>query len=251
MARIVEAAWRSEDAWGLFVWLSAVTGARRGEVIALQWEDVDLERGEIRLDENYVRSSDGMILKDTKTHQMRRLSIDAATVVLLRKHKEDCATRLNMLGLEIEDKTWVFSAKLDFSQPREPSAVTRRYSRLVAKLKIKTMLKELRHYSATELLTAGVDLRTVSGRLGHGDGATTLRYYTAWVGAADKAAATTIAGLTPLPPAIAQQVLAGADVAEVRADTPAPPRVAVNRSIRAVPSLPGSGETPRVSTRGS
>jgi integrase len=47
-----------------------------------------------------------------------------------------------------------------------------------------------RHYSATELLTAGVDLRTVAGRLGHGGGgATTLRVYAAWVGESDRRAA--------------------------------------------------------------
>jgi integrase len=65
------------------VWLSAVLGARRGEVVALQWEDLDLAAGVVRLDENYVRASDGMILKDTKSHQMRRVSIDAPTVDLL------------------------------------------------------------------------------------------------------------------------------------------------------------------------
>ena len=69
-------------------------------------------------------------------------------------------------------------------------AVTCRYSRLTSKLGIDTQLKQLRHYSATELLTAGVDLRTVAGRLGHGT--TTLRHYAAWVGSADQAAAKTI-----------------------------------------------------------
>ncbi len=67
----------------------------------------------------------------------------------------------------------------------------------MAKLGIDTVLKELRHYSATELLTAGVDLRTVAGRLGHGDGTTTLRHYAAWVGSADQAAATTIGARMP------------------------------------------------------
>lgn len=60
---------------------------------------------------------------------------------------------------------------------------------MVAKLGIDTHLHALRHYSATELLTAGVDLRTVSGRLGHADGTTTLRHYAAWVNAADQQAA--------------------------------------------------------------
>lgn len=197
MARIVEAAWAASAEWGLYVWLSAVLGARRGEVVALQWEDVDLRTGVIRLDENYVRTADGMLLKDTKSHQMRRVSIDAPTVELLLQHRDDCAGRLALLGVALTDRTWVFSAKPDMSSPRDPASLTRRYGRLVAKLGVDTVLKELRHYSATELLTAGVDLRTVAGRLGHGDGTTTLRHYAAWVGSADTAAAGIIGGRMP------------------------------------------------------
>ncbi len=174
--------------------MSAVLGARRGEVVALQWEDIDLATGVVRLDENYVRTADGMLLKDTKAHQMRRVSIDAPTVALLRQHREDCAARLPLLGVALGDRTWVFSAKPDMSQPRDPASLTRRYGRLVAKLGVDTVLEELRHYSATELLTAGVDLRTVAGRLGHGDGTMTLRHYAAWVGSADEAAAGVIGG---------------------------------------------------------
>jgi integrase len=91
MARIVEAAWAASSEWGLYVWLSAVIGARRGEIVALQWDDIDLSAGVVRLDENYVRAADGMLLKDTKNHQMRRVSIDRATVELLERHREDCA----------------------------------------------------------------------------------------------------------------------------------------------------------------
>ncbi|MGH3697386.1 MAG: site-specific integrase [Pseudonocardiaceae bacterium] len=197
MASIVEAAWQASAEWGLYVWLSAVTGARRGEILALQWNDVDVVGGIVRLDENYVRTSDGMILKDTKTHQMRRVAIDKPTAELLSRHKADCVRHLSLLGLTLADHTWLFSAQPDLSTPRDPSAVTRRYSRLANTLNIDTQLKQLRHYSATELLTAGVDLRTVAGRLGHGDGTTTLRHYAAWVGSADQAAAQTIGSRMP------------------------------------------------------
>lgn len=197
MAVIVETAWKSAPEWGLYVWLSAVTGARRGEVVALQWEDIDFTKKVVRLDENYVRTADGMVLKDTKTHQMRRVSIDDATIELLKRHRDDCAARLGLLGLELTGETWLFSAKTDFSRPRDPASLTRRYGRLVANLGVKTTLKELRHYSATELLTAGVDLRTVAGRLGHGDGTTTLRHYAAWVSSADEVAATLVGARMP------------------------------------------------------
>ncbi|WP_231104621.1 tyrosine-type recombinase/integrase [Haloechinothrix halophila] len=58
------------------------------------------------------------------------------------------------------------------------------------KIGIDSQIHALRHYSATELLAAGVDLRAVAGRLGHGGGgATTLRVYAAWVTESDRRAA--------------------------------------------------------------
>ncbi len=56
-------------------------------------------------------------------------------------------------------------------------------------------IHQLRHFSATELIAAGVDIRTVAGRLGHGGGGTTtLRVYSAWVAEADQRAAASLAG---------------------------------------------------------
>jgi integrase len=50
----------------------------------------------------------------------------------------------------------------------KPGTVTQRYKRMATALGINTTLKNLRHYSATELISGGVDPRTVAGRLGHG-----------------------------------------------------------------------------------
>ena len=77
------------------------------------------------------------------------------------------------------------------STPLLPSTITQRYRRLARRLGLRsTRIHALRHYSATELLSAGVDLRTVAGRLGHGGGgATTLRVYAAWVSESDQRAA--------------------------------------------------------------
>jgi DNA-binding transcriptional regulator YhcF (GntR family) len=67
---------------------------------------------------------------------------------------------------------------------------------------IDTHLHNLRHYSATELIAAGVDVRTVAGRLGHsGGGTTTLRVYAAWVAEADQRAAASLASRLPRRPA--------------------------------------------------
>jgi len=77
--------------------------------------------------------------------------------------------------------------------------MSQRYRRMATRLNLRsTRLHSLRHYSATELLAAGVDLRTVAGRLGHGGGgATTLKVYAAWVDEADRRAAETMAHIMP------------------------------------------------------
>jgi len=81
---------------------------------------------------------------------------------------------------------FVFSLAPDNSTYMRPNSVSERYSDLADRLGIATSLHKLRHYSATELIAAGVDIRTVAGRLGHGGGGTTtLRVYAAWVSESD------------------------------------------------------------------
>lgn len=83
----------------------------------------------------------------------------------------------------------MFSRQPLHDAPADPSAVTHRYGRMCKTLGIDSHLHGLRHYPATELLSAGVDLRTVAGWLGHGGGgATTLRVYAAWVAESDRRA---------------------------------------------------------------
>lgn len=186
-ARIIEAAWAGGDEqWGTLVWLVMVTGIRRAELLALRWTRVDFEGGVLTIRRNYVNG----VEKDTKTHQVRRLALDPETVAVLAEHRERYAERVRALGEEPTPEAFVFSHRPTADRPMDPSAVTHRYGAMCAKLGIDSHLHALRHYSATELLTAGVDLRTIAGRLGHGGGgATTLRVYAAWVGEADRRAA--------------------------------------------------------------
>ncbi|WP_219417621.1 tyrosine-type recombinase/integrase [Pseudonocardia nigra] len=189
-AQIIEAAWSEDEAWGTLVWLVMVTGLRRAELLALRWSDVDLFGGMLAIRRNYVRSQRRGIEKDTKSHQMRRIALDLDTVTVLAKHRERYEERVRALGEEPTEQAFLFSYQPLADRPMDPSAVTHRYGRTCAKLGIGSHLHALRHYSATELLTAGVDLHTVAGRLGHGGGgATTLRVYAAWVGEADRRAA--------------------------------------------------------------
>jgi integrase len=181
-----------DDEWGTLVWLVMTTGMRRGEVCALRWSRVDLEEGIIDVRRSYSLRNGVGTEKDTKTHQMRRIALDTETVALLREHKQRCADRLADLGLDLTDEMYVFGGvmQVDPATPYSPHAVSSRYKGMAKRLGIDTHIHALRHYSATELLSAGIDLRTVAGRLGHGGGgATTLRVYAAWVAASDRKAA--------------------------------------------------------------
>jgi integrase len=117
------------------------------------------------------------------------------------EHRDRIAGQCASLGTELSPDAFLFSQAPDNSTPLQPRAVTQRYRRMAIRLKLRsTRIHALRHYSATELLAADVDLRTVAGRLGHGSGGvTTLRTYAAWVEQADRRAAETIAQVIPKP----------------------------------------------------
>ncbi|MGH3489289.1 MAG: tyrosine-type recombinase/integrase [Actinopolymorphaceae bacterium] len=195
-AKLVEAAMEQDEGWGTLVWLTMITGARRGEIVALRWHDVHLDTGMLEIRRNYV---DG-IEKDTKTHQIRRIAFDDDTCQLLRVHRERYEDHVRALGGEPRDDAFVFSYQLDHRRPCDPDGISHRYAAMCKKLGIDSHLHALRHYSATELITAGVDVRTVAGRLGHGGGGTTtLRVYTAWVAESDKRAADILASRVAPP----------------------------------------------------
>ncbi|SHK38731.1 Phage integrase family protein [Pseudonocardia thermophila] len=125
-----------------------------------------------------------------KTHQQRRIALDSETAAALLEHRERCERRAAALGTVLRPDAFVFSDAADGSTFPVPDTVSQRFERMVRRLGLRTTLHKLRHYSATELILAGVDVRTVAGRLGHaGGGTTTLKTYTAWVSEADQRAA--------------------------------------------------------------
>ncbi|WP_263251656.1 GntR family transcriptional regulator [Saccharopolyspora rosea] len=139
--------------------------------------------------------------KDTKTHQQRRVALDPVTVEVMVEHQERARARAESVGVDLDGEAFVFSPEPDSSTWLVPSSVTQRYDRMVGRLGIDTTLHKLRHYSATELISSGVDVRTVAGRLGPGSGGmTTLRVYSAWVSEADQRASAALASRVPERP---------------------------------------------------
>ncbi|MGW6961751.1 tyrosine-type recombinase/integrase [Streptomyces chartreusis] len=196
-ALVLNTAWQRDLDWGTFLFMTMVTGSRRGEMCALRWSDINFDRLEL-----FVKhSNNGRRIKDTKTHQRRRQAIDVITRNVLLAHRERAKERCKALGGELDRDAFVFTSEADSSLPLKPPSVSQRYRRLAEKLKIHThRLKDLRTYNVTELLGNGADVRTVAGRVGHGsNGATTLKYYAAFLATSDRQAVTAFAKQLPVP----------------------------------------------------
>ena len=187
--------------WGMLVWLAMTTGARRGELCALSWDRIDFKAAVLSIRTSIGQDGARTWEKDTKTHQQRRIALDTDSVALLKSYRQWCEEQAALIGTTLAPDSRVFSLDPDHRTWLKPDSVTQRYRRMCAKLGWDMHIHQLRHYSATELIAAGVDVRTVAGRLGHGGGgATTLRVYSAWVSEADQRAAGNLAARMPRPP---------------------------------------------------
>jgi integrase len=195
LALVLDAAERHDPELAMFVTLAATTGARRSELVALRWSDVDLAHLVVTISRGIVVGPVGLVEKDTKTHQARRVTLDQATALALASHRQTALERATVAGVVHADDDYVFSYDLG-GTPWFPDSVSRRFRKLVGDLGLPGIrLHDLRHYVATRLLTAGVDVRTVAGRLGHRNAATTLNVYSHFVPEADRQAADVLARL--------------------------------------------------------
>jgi len=193
---LLAAAFDEEPDFGVYLWLLATTGCRRGEGCALRWKDVSWDTGELLIRRNIAHVGRDIVEKTTKTHQSRRVAIDASTLDLLRQHQLRCRELALRVGVRLGDDAFLFSEEPDFATPWRPDVCTNRFGRLRATLGLESVrLHDLRHFTATELGQSGTPVATISARLGHRDKATTLNIYSHMLPATDALAAETISRL--------------------------------------------------------
>jgi len=132
----------------------------------------------------------GVYIKTTKTDRFRLVSLTGRAVRSLTTLHDIAATDATQTGRAVSADDLVFTKDPEAKIPWRPELVTRRWERLRKQAGLEHVkLHGLRHFVSTELLTAGIDLRTVSNRLGHARTSTTLDIYWAWVPAQDEVAA--------------------------------------------------------------
>jgi integrase len=188
------------DLLGLYLWLAAVTGARRGELCALRWSDIDLDGGVVHVSSSYLVRGGQRVRKDTKTHQERYLAIDPVTVAVLAQRRQEAAELLARVGVALDPDAYLFTSDVAGGSPWNPDWVTHKVAEVAASTDVSLNVKALRHYTASQLLAGGIDLRNTAARLGHGGGgATTLRHYADPISEVDRRAAAYLSQLTAAP----------------------------------------------------
>jgi integrase len=169
--------------------VALASGARQGELFALYWEDVDLERGTIRISRSLAQGKGGPRLAEVKTRQSRR------TVTLPRWAVEALSAHRLRMDAEGHGSPLVFCSEA--GTPLLKSNFLRRVFRPLAKRAGLAGLRfhDLRHSHASILLSQGASLKAVSQRLGHANPTMTLRVYAHVLPADDAALAGRLEGL--------------------------------------------------------
>ncbi len=197
VAKVIAEARAHDAALGLYLWLVVVTGVRRGELCGLQIRDVDLDRGLVHVAFNYVVRGGQHVRKDTKTHQDRWLAIDPDTCALIANYLDEIRAELAAVGVGLRDDAYLFSNDPAHARPWNPDWATHKVADAADAAGVELDIKGGRHYTASQLLAGGFDLRNTAARLGHsGGGATTLRHYADPVPEVDRRAAAYLAQLT-------------------------------------------------------
>ena len=148
-------------------YIDLTTGLRRGELLGLKWSDIDLEKGDLRV-QRQIGRIDGKIiempLKTKNAYRTLPLSADAISVLKIQKCK-------------VGNSDWVFPSPT--GGPMSPDSVLHMLHRVLKRAGLpKVRFHDLRHTFATLALQNGVHVKPVSSMLGHYDAGFTLRTYT-------------------------------------------------------------------------
>lgn len=159
--------------------LGLTTGMRRGELLALRWSDVDLDGAKLTVEQSIEQTkAGGLRFKSPKTkHGRRAIGLPASVIGELRQHRKEQLEQRLRLGMgKMPDDALVLATWE--GKPRSPNSTTKEWTRALAELKLpKVSLHALRHTHASQLIASGMDVLTISRRLGHSSPTITLNVY--------------------------------------------------------------------------
>ncbi len=157
--------------------LAVSTGMRRGEILALQWKEIDFENAQLSVSRSLEQTRKGLNFKTPKTAKSRRrIALPQVTLRMLKAHRMSQTAEKLRLGPAYQDHDLVFP-RLD-GAPWRPDTFSTVFAAHVRRYKLPHVrFHDLRHTHATQLLKQGVHPKIVSERLGHSNIAITLDTY--------------------------------------------------------------------------
>lgn len=175
-AQMLEALENEDLQFQTLIQLAIFTGARRGELVALKFSDIDFEQRKITIERAaYKIKGQPLATKPPKDYETRTVTINESCVDLLKMLKAEKLSESQRLGSQWIGGNWVFTQWN--GEMMNPMTPTKQFSKFLARNGLKhRKFHSLRHTSATLLLYAGVNIKQVQGRLGHGDIETTNKY---------------------------------------------------------------------------
>lgn len=158
-------------------YLALLTGMRRGELLALHWEDVDLQRGRISVRRTLSRGRAGITFGEPKSRAGRRsIAIPSTCIRALQEHRVRQLKRRLQVGQAWQEHDLVFDR--GDGTFLHPNTLTNAFKRLTVKADVPVIrLHDLRHTAATLMLEDGTHPKIVQERLGHSDISMTLNRY--------------------------------------------------------------------------
>ena len=156
--------------------LAIFTEARRGELVALKFSDVDYEQAKITIERAAVKLKDQKtIIKPPKDYEVRTVTVNQSCLELIRMLQLEKMREAQRLGTQWQGENWLFTTwNGEIMNPQTP---TKQFSKFLKKNGLQhRKFHSLRHTSATLLLYGGVNVKQVQSRLGHGDIETTNKY---------------------------------------------------------------------------
>ncbi|RWI90535.1 MAG: site-specific integrase [Mesorhizobium sp.] len=159
------------------VLMAAATGMRRGEVLALRWKDIDLNRATLQVVQVVEETKAGIAIKEPKTDRSRRtIALPAKLVAELRRHRKELAEHRLKLGMGKDEQDLVFPTW--DGRIRTPRPFSKEFAREAENAGVPHVtFHGLRHMHITHLLRSGVPVHVVSARAGHANPSVTLNIY--------------------------------------------------------------------------